>query len=210
MAKLKAPLLSLGAAGAIGKTLVFFPWKGIDAVREYVIPANPDTQPQKDQRGYLRTMVAAVHSAMAKANYPLVSADQIAYSALAVAKGKIMTWFNQAVKLGLDCLVASTDYTVYSWGLIVNTDKEDFRPRIYITDDGVNHVLAGTFYLGTSKTNLIQSIPAIVDPGVRADLADGTGFSGLTAKAKYYWQFRPDLLDPCAGADSGIYYAVAE
>lgn len=209
MAKLKAPLMSLGASGKLGGTLVFFNWKGINAVREYVIPSYRRTTLQGNQRDRLRDMVAAVHDAMALANYPLVEADQVAYSALAAAKGNIWTWFNQAVKLGVDCLVALSHYTVYSWGMIVNTDIEDFRPRIYFTDDGTFHVANGTFYLGISRTNLIQSIPANIDPGVRADLADGTGFSGLTAKKKYYWQFRPDPGDPCVGADSGIYYAVA-
>ena len=209
MAKLKAPLLSLGAAGAIGKTLVYFPWKGIDCVREYVIPANPDTPLQGAQRDKLTEMVAAIHTAQAMPNYPLVSADQIAYSALATAKGKIMTWFNMAVKLGLDALRLADGYTVYSWGKIVDLDKDDFRPRIYITDDGVTQCAHGTFYLGTTKTNLIQSIPAIVDAGVRADLVDGTGFSGLTAAKKYFWQFRPDPGDACEGSNSGIYYAYA-
>ncbi len=209
MAKLKAPLLSLGASGQIAKTLVYFPWKGINAVREYVIPSNPKTAPQLTQRSYVTTMVAAIHTTQARANYPLVSADQVAYSALAAAKGKIITWFNQAVKLGIDGLVAGKGVTVYSWGMIVDLDKDDFRPRIYINDDAITQIAAGTFYLGTSKTNLIQSIPAIIDPGVRADLADTTGFSGLTAGTKYYWQFRPDPGDPCAGADSGIYHAVA-
>jgi len=40
VSKLKAPLLSLGASGQIGKSLVFFGWKGLDVVREYVIPSN--------------------------------------------------------------------------------------------------------------------------------------------------------------------------
>jgi len=209
VAKLKAPLLSLGASGAIGKALVYFGWKGLDCAREYVVPANPKTTLQKTQRAYLTTIVAAIHAAQAMANYPLVEADQVAYAALASAKGIIMTWFNQACKLGVKCLVAAADYTIFSWGKIVDTDKDDFRPRIYFTDDGVTHIAAGTFYLGVSKTNLIQSIPANIDSGVRADLADGTGFSGLTAGVKYFWQFRTNAGDPCVGADSGIYHEVA-
>ncbi|GAH96000.1 unnamed protein product, partial [marine sediment metagenome] len=37
MAKLKGPLFSLGASQQLGKALVFFGWKGLDVVREYVI-----------------------------------------------------------------------------------------------------------------------------------------------------------------------------
>jgi len=209
MAKLNAPLFSFRASGKLANALVYFGWKGLNVVRSYVVPTNPDTTLQQTQRGYLTTMVAAVHAAQAMANYPLVSADQVAYAALAAAKGTIQTWFNRAVKLGIDCFVAGKDYTVYSWGKIVDTDKDDFRPRIYFTDDGVTQIAAGTFYLGATRTNLIQSIPATIDAGVRADLVDGTGFSGLTAGKKYYWQFRPDPGDPCVGADSGIYHAVA-
>lgn len=207
MAKLKAPLMSLGAAGQIGKTLVFFGWKGINAVREYVIPANPDTTLQQTQRGYVTTLVAAVHTAQASATNPLDSDDQVAYSALAQAKGKIMTWFNMAVKLGLDALRLADGYTIYRDGRMADLDKDDFRPRLNVTDDTVLKVADGKFYLGTSKTNLVHSEVANVTPGVIVDLAVASGFSGLTAGKKYYWQFRPDAADPCEGSDSGIYYA---
>ncbi|GAI75819.1 unnamed protein product, partial [marine sediment metagenome] len=46
MAKLKGPLFSLGASGALGEAVVYFPWKGLNVVREYVIPSNPKTDPQ--------------------------------------------------------------------------------------------------------------------------------------------------------------------
>ncbi|GAI46981.1 unnamed protein product, partial [marine sediment metagenome] len=32
----------------------------------------------------------------------------------------------------------------------------------------------------------------------------------MVAGTKYFWQFRPDTTDPCVGANSGIYYFVAE
>ncbi|GAH19400.1 unnamed protein product, partial [marine sediment metagenome] len=114
MAKLKAPLMSLGASGKLADTLVFFPWKGINAVREYVIPANPKTALQQVQRGYLTAAVALVHTAMADAAHPLASIDQVAYAALASAKGRIITWFNQAVKLYVDVVVAALVGCVYS------------------------------------------------------------------------------------------------
>jgi len=209
VAKLKGPLMSLGASQKLANTLVFFPWKGINCVREYVVPSNPKTADQLTQRGYLTTMVAAIHSAQARAANFLTSDDQVAYSALAAAKGKIMTWFNQACKLGIDCLVAGKGYTVYSDGLISDTDKDDFRCQIYVNDDGVTQVADGKFYLGTSKTNLIHSETAFVTAGVSIQLLGGAGFSGLTAGTKYYWQFRPDSADPCEGADSGIYHATA-
>lgn len=209
MAKLKAPLLSLGASGSLAKTMTFFPWKGIAVVREWVSPSNPKTTLQTTQRGYLTTMVAAIHAAQARATQPLDSEDQVANSALASAKGKIMTWFNQAVKLGVDALGNAKGYNVYSGGYMGDTDKDDFRPRVFLTDNGVLQIAAGKFYLGTSKTNLIQSVVAGVVPGSDVEPPPLGGFSGLTAGVKYFWQFRPDVADPCEGSDSGIYYGVA-
>ena len=46
MAKVTAPLLSLGSLGTIGKTIVFSKWKGRPYARQYVIPGNPQTAGQ--------------------------------------------------------------------------------------------------------------------------------------------------------------------
>lgn len=50
MAKLSGPLLSLGARGQIGKTLVSSKWKGVPYMRQYVIPSNPQTSAQTEVR----------------------------------------------------------------------------------------------------------------------------------------------------------------
>jgi len=50
MAKLTGPLLSFGAKGQIGKTLVTADWKGIKYARQYTIPANPQTTEQMKTR----------------------------------------------------------------------------------------------------------------------------------------------------------------
>lgn len=51
MAKLTGPLLSFGAKGQLGKTVVFDDWKGIKYARQYSIPANPNTTAQQLTRG---------------------------------------------------------------------------------------------------------------------------------------------------------------
>lgn len=56
MARLTAPLLSLGASGSIGKALVFAHWKGIPYARRYVIPENPQTAAQLEVRGIFSTL----------------------------------------------------------------------------------------------------------------------------------------------------------
>ncbi len=209
MAKLKAPLFSFTASGKLADALVFFGWKGLNVVRQYVIPSNPKSDDQITQRAYMKVMVPAVHTAQARATMPLGTKDYAAYSALATKLGKVMTWFNMICKLGFDGMRKDDGYTIYSGGYNLDTDKGDFRPALAITDNGVIRVADGKFYLGTSPTNLLHSEIATVVVGDSVSLGELEGFSGLVADTKYYWQFRPDAADPCEGADSGIYSAVA-
>lgn len=214
MAKLKAPLMSLGASGAIGKALVFFSWKGLDVVREYVVPSNPDTTPQQTQRNHLKAAVALVHDAMARPDNPLNETDQIAYAALAAAKGRIMTWFNQAVKLYLDTILTKIGDAevpvVYSDADVTDKDVTAIDVFMKLNEETGSSLTHGKFYFGTSKTNLIHSAVAAITAGDKAVLVDEDLSAFLTAGKKYYWQFRPDADKPCEGADSGIYHFVAE
>lgn len=50
MAKVTGPLFSMSASGKIANAMVFFGWKGINVVRSWVIPANPQSANQGDQR----------------------------------------------------------------------------------------------------------------------------------------------------------------
>lgn len=50
MAKVTGPLFSMTASGQLGKAIVYASWKGIEYVREYLIPANPKTANQGDVR----------------------------------------------------------------------------------------------------------------------------------------------------------------
>jgi hypothetical protein len=50
MAKVTGPLYSMGASGKLGNAIVFFPWKGLNVVREWLIPTNKQSATQGDQR----------------------------------------------------------------------------------------------------------------------------------------------------------------
>ena len=56
MAKVTAPLLSFGASGQIGKTQVYADWRGINYVRQRVVPANPQTTAQNLTRNLWRAL----------------------------------------------------------------------------------------------------------------------------------------------------------
>lgn len=197
MAKLKAPLMSLGASGAIAKSIVFFPWKGLNAAREYIVPANPKTVKQTTQRGYLSDAVAAIHAAQADATNPLVSADVVAYSLYGSCEPDPRTWFNQAVKNWLDQKVATKLPCLCSAGVLDNATAGQLDATLYLWEATC---AAGKFYYGTSKTALINSVAAVIT----AQEATAT-IPALVAGVKYFVQFRPDPADPCEGARSGIY-----
>lgn len=211
MAKLKAPLFSLGASGAIGKALVYFGWKGIDAVREYVIPANPKSDDQITQRGFLTAAVVAIHDAQ---KAPIVdtvpnnlqSDDESAYSALARVQGKIMTWFNSAVKNFVDTNVDGKVGAIFRAGA---TTEEEENLAVEIFSDAIvsEDLLAATFFYGTSPTSLIKSEEAVIVKGTGSASADLPFKPG---GIKLYWQLRADVADDCEGAMSGIYHGTPE
>ena len=50
MAKVTGPLYSISASGKIADAMVYFGWKGVNVVRGWVKPANPQVAAQGDQR----------------------------------------------------------------------------------------------------------------------------------------------------------------
>jgi len=214
VAKLKAPLFSFSASGKLADALVYFTWKGLNVVRQYVIPSNPDTTLQQTQRGHLGDAVDLIHDALADVDHPLSEVDQTAYAALAAARGKVMTWFNMAVKLYLDTILTTIGDAevpvVYKDMSFIDKAVAHIQVNLFIEEETGSSLTHGTFYFGTSKTNMINSQAAEVAAGVAVQLLGDDLSAFLTAGKKYYWQFRPDADKPCEGADSGIYSFVAE
>jgi hypothetical protein len=56
MAKVEGPLMSMSARGKIADAIVFFPWKGRAVVRQWLIPANPESTLQ----GFVRAALRAI------------------------------------------------------------------------------------------------------------------------------------------------------
>lgn len=87
MAKLVAPLLSFGAYGQIGKTMVTAAWRGVKYARQYVIPSNPQTTAQQTTRTTF---------AMLREMWKLMSPDQRA-PWNAFAQGRKFTGVNALI-----------------------------------------------------------------------------------------------------------------
>jgi len=197
MAKLKAPLMSLGASGKLGDALVFFPWKGLNVVREYVIPANPKTALQVTQRGYLTAAVLEIHTQQSAAANPLSAADVAAYSLLGSLRATPRTWFNELVKMLVDLQVDALDPEFPTDG---TTTPGAATLAVSVWDNNGN-MTVGDFWYGTSKTALIYS-----EVGVLAAGEFTATLAALTAGVKYFWQFRPTAPAGNVGGNSGIYY----
>lgn len=61
MAKVTAPFFGFHASQQINKALVYFVWKGINVVRSWVVPANPNSADQQTQRNNFDAIVGNWH-----------------------------------------------------------------------------------------------------------------------------------------------------
>jgi len=201
MAKLNAPLFSFRASGQIAKALVYFGWKGLNVVRSYVVPANPKSDAQITQRGYLTAAVARIHAAQALAADALDAADQVAYALYGSIFATPRTWFNTIVKNLVDCMVASKGFVI-----LCNGDVDDATPAQLTFSGKIFTPLTenGTLHWGISKTNMPNSIAANAIAGDISAVASVT-----VAGTKYYLQWRATDASSIAGIRSGIYHKVS-
>lgn len=92
MAIVRTPFVSFGASGKLAKTLVAFNWKGLDVMREYVIPTNPRTADQVTQRNLFTAMVFSWR------NYFVNAAMRAAWNVLATILPDPMSGFNAQMR----------------------------------------------------------------------------------------------------------------
>ena len=134
MAKVTGPLMSMDARGSIGKAIVFMAWKGINTVRQFVIPANPNSQDQQTVRGYFSSAVTKYKT--------LIATDTAAW--VARAAGLQLSGYNMFVQKVCNALKDAKVWAVLH-GIIPDVSVADV-----ITVDGVSdnaalvHVKVGT------------------------------------------------------------------
>ena len=59
MGKVRTPLISFGASGKLAGTLIYGSWKGLNTVKQYAVPENPQTSAQTSQRSAYAAAVSA-------------------------------------------------------------------------------------------------------------------------------------------------------
>lgn len=94
MAKTTAPLLSMGATGQIGQTLVASKWKGRPYMRRYQTPTNPNTTSQQ----HTRTAFSFLNAVFKTMPSDVLAAWE------AYALGQVMTERNAFIKKNLPIL----------------------------------------------------------------------------------------------------------
>lgn len=198
MAKLKAPIFSFGASGALAEALVFAKWKGIDYARKYVVPANPQTASQVTQRGYMTEAVDEWHTVGAEA---LEGADKLAWDRYAGVLGP-MSGFNAFTKEWIDERVAGGTPPGHFLDMN-NTDPTANAFDVDIDGDGLTTENV-TLHLGNSKTFFPVTDTQAAVAGVATFANVDTGFAAGTTVYFYF-----DVGTP--GTDymrSGLYTAV--
>lgn len=200
MAKLKAPLFSHEARGAIAESLVYFPWKGIACVRKWVSPTNPKTTFQTTQRGWLTEAVAGVHTSQQAPAHPLDEEDETALALLGSLQPTPRTWFNTQCKTIIDQRVAGKNWAIFS-DMHCTPAATQLTVQGFVTASVGGDPTTGNLWYGTSKSALINSLVCTV-----ADLATGKAIPGLTNGTKYFVQYRPTTDAAYVGSNSGIYY----
>jgi hypothetical protein len=140
-------LFSFGASGQLGEALVYFPWKGIDAVRTYVIPANPNTAAQQAQRSKLHTSVDCWHTD------GLVAADVTAWNRYAATRPTPQSGFNAFVASRIAVLIAGFTPEKLIAGAITPGGVGLFNSTI--TEGGL--ATAADLLWGYSPTSLINT-----------------------------------------------------
>lgn len=104
MAKLIAPLLALSARGTIADTLTYSAWKGIDYVRQRVIPANPQTADQSLTRDVFKVLgqLWVMMQTLARAPW------------IASAVGKPFTHRNSLIRSNLSAMREEVDMNAFT------------------------------------------------------------------------------------------------
>ena len=185
MAKLTGPLFSLTASGKLAGSLVYGDWKGINYVRQRVIPANPNSAGQQTQRSYFTLAVNQWHSTTEILN----STDIANLNFEASLSASPLSGFNLYVKQYVNTKIAGVTPTQL-YGTSVGTPSGggvtiNANSGVTSNDHAIKY--------GTSKRALVNS-----------QAHDGSGtptasptftLSGLTPGVVYYFKIYKSTTD---------------
>lgn len=174
MATVDAPLFSFGARGQLGKALVYGAWKGLNVVRSYVVPANPNSAAQQTQRSRLTNAVSEWHSLALDAD------DNTAWDRYATTLAKVMSGFNAFIRRHIGIVDGGDTPNMGVDGSL--TDDADNTFSAAITEDGA--ATAADMIWGQSPTSLINT-EAGAETSDTWDFTPGDNVQGQTIYARF-------------------------
>ena len=183
MSKTTAPLLSFGATGQIGKTMVASTWKGISYMRKYTVPANPNTAAQQTQRALITASVSAYR------NYFTHATGRAAWNYAASASGKAQSGFNLFTSNNAKMCASDADA---SFADEASEAANVVTIAMLNSDDGGDGDEAGNFalWVGTTPSNLLY----VEDIAIAAGDIVCTVVAGAIGTVEYF-QLRKDGYD---------------
>ncbi len=124
MAKVTMPLLSTEARGKIADAIVFFPWKGIAVVRQWLKPANPQSLAQMTIRAKLK----AIGKAISKIYTPDdVAGGSVIYQGALGKAPAGQPWNSYFAKNVLDHIKTGTNWTALTAAYTTATGHTNFE-----------------------------------------------------------------------------------
>lgn len=112
MARVTGPLMSLSASGSLADTITFANWKGRDYVREYFVPANPNSATQVNVRTAWTLLVAKWQS--------LSAPEILGWDTYAEAFK--MSGFNKFVSRGMDAYMDQLGSSTTPASVLISND----------------------------------------------------------------------------------------
>lgn len=187
MAKVTGPLMSIDARGKLANAIVFMGWRGINTVRQWVKPANPNSAAQQAIRGDFSDAVTLHKS--------LPADDKAAWSAKAA--GLSLSGYNMFIRKVVNALQASKAWALLSSIAAANTDANSFDVEGTSDNAALVHV-----DVGTSPGVYNQTFDEAAGRG--APGAFTVAITGLQATTKYYFRVYVTETGGLAG-ESGEY-----
>jgi hypothetical protein len=123
MAKVTGPLLSLDASGSVASTMVFSRWKGINYVRQRVIPTYKNTFKQAAIRLLVKDATQAWKGNSSVGSVTINASYKAAFDTAASGMG--MSGFNLFVRNTVAINYDATTSPYYDGTLVAPTDPTD-------------------------------------------------------------------------------------
>lgn len=196
LSKVTSPFFGFHASQQINKSLVYFVWKGLNVVRSWVKPSDPNTAGQQAVRLDFASIVDSWHNAA------MNNDDHTAWNTAASAvKYKPQSGFNRMI--GVYRAIYEAGVTIsYLWTYTNVAHAANAWSATWITS---NHTAGDTYtmYYGTSPTSLWRSTSGVHLAGT---VTIGPFNTTLAAGTKMYFKLvEMDVLGTTMVGSSGIY-----